>query len=557
MTEQVEKNSRGNDSRYEFQGLGVNPGKVIGPVCLYSAAHHKAVKEYSIPDTDISLELRTFENALRSCSEEFEASAASVTSKVGAAEAEIFLTQKHIMNDAVIVDRIRNAITHGRKNAEYAVFEAFSEFEEKFKAMENPYLRERAGDISELRGLLLAKIQKAKPRFVCEGQDYCQRGKNRIIVAEELTVDMMARMNFEKVRGLATEHGGVTSHAAIIARSLGIPAVSGLRDIMRYAKCGDRILLDGNLGMAYLNPADAFVDRVLPPAEPVEEYPATSLNSPDGMEAQANASSIDDVAQAHAVNADGIGLFRTEICFLKADRLLDEEEQFAFYSKVAETLPGKKVTFRLLDVGGDKPLPFLRIKKESNPYLGWRGARFLLGNPDIFMMQVRALVRLSKAHKIRILFPMVIDALQQRMLIDAVKETIMAVEGRPDNIELGAMFEVPSACLQARELYKSIDFGSVGSNDLIQYLFAVDRTNEQVSDGYDPQHPILWNILEDLVLAARDAGKGLSICGEMAGREGIAGRLLTIGIRSMSVSPRLIPQVRREMFRFADGNTVT
>jgi phosphotransferase system enzyme I (PtsI) len=270
------------------------------------------------------------------------------------------------------------------------------------------------------------------------------------------------------------------------------------------------------------------------------------------MEALANASSIDDVLQARAANADGIGLFRTEILFLKADRLLDENEQYAVYERAVLGLSGKIVTFRLLDIGGDKPLPFLRIKKESNPYLGWRGARFLLGNPDIFSMQVRALVRLSDRHKLRILFPMVVDAAQQGKLIDAVREIIVTGQGRSENIELGVMFEVPSACLQARDLYKQIDFGSIGSNDLIQYLFAVDRTNEQVSDGYDPDHPILWTILRDLVEAARDAGKSLSICGEMAGREGMVERLLSIGIRSLSVSPRLITQVRREMLRYVD-----
>ena len=180
------------------------------------------------------------------------------------------------------------------------------------------------------------------------------------------------------------------------------------------------------------------------------------------MEALANASSIDDVVQARAFNADGIGLFRTEISFLKADRLLDEEEQFAFYSQIAEALPGKIITFRLLDVGGDKPLPFLRIKKESNPYLGWRGARFLLGNPDIFLMQVRALVRLSRRHKIRILFPMVVDAMQLRMLVEAVSETILTSEGTPDNIQLGVMFEVPSACMQAREFVQKHGFRQCG-----------------------------------------------------------------------------------------------
>ena len=537
--------------RREFQGLAVNSGKVIGPACLYSAEHHQSAKEYRLVDKEVGPELALFENALRTYSQELESIARSIASKVGKAEAEIFITQKHIMNDGMIVGRIRETITKEKKNAEYAIFEAFSGYEEKFKAMDNPYLRERAADIGEIRRRLLDNIRKTKPRFVCEGQQHCQRGANRVIVAEELTVDMMAHMNFEKVRGLVTEHGGVTSHAAIIARSLGIPAISGVHDIMRYVRCGDQVLLDGDKGIVYLNPGDDSIARVLPPATEVHRGAAAVPSTPAGMEALANASSIDDVLQARAVNADGIGLFRTEILFLKADRLLDEKEQYAYYAKVLAGLPGKPVTFRLLDVGGDKPLPFLRIKKESNPYLGWRGARFLLGNPDIFGMQMRALARLSKDNRIRILIPMVIDAAQQRLLVKAAKETILTGGGVAENIELGVMFEVPSACLQAREIFKQIDFGSVGSNDLIQYLFAVDRNNEQVSQGYDPDHPILWELLRDLVLAARDAGKGLSMCGEMAGREGMAGRLLAIGLRSLSVSPRLITQVRREMAGYA------
>jgi phosphoenolpyruvate-protein phosphotransferase (PTS system enzyme I) len=382
---------------------------------------------------------------------------------------------------------------------------------------------------------------------VCEGQPYCSRGANRIIVAEELTADMMTRMNFEKVRGLITEHGGVSSHAAIIARSIGIPAISGVRDIMKFVKCGDSILLDGDKGRVYLHPPAEVINRILPQQTAQAASVDVSLITPPGMEVLANASSIEDVRKAFAVNADGIGLFRTEILFLKADRLLSEEEQYDFYSQVVAAMPGKTVTFRLLDVGGDKPLPFLRLKKENNPYLGWRGARFLLGNPDIFSLQIRSLVKLSMSGPVRILFPMIVDAAQQEILIKAIKEILITASGNAENIKIGAMFEVPSACLQAREIYKHVDFGSIGSNDLIQYLFAVDRTNEQVSSDYDPQHPILWKLLEEIAIAAREMKKELSICGEMAGREGMVGRFLDIGIKSLSVSPRLIPQVRRAM----------
>jgi phosphoenolpyruvate-protein kinase (PTS system EI component) len=215
-------------------------------------------------------------------------------------------------------------------------------------------------------------------------------------------------------------------------------------------------------------------------------------------------------------------------------------------------MQGKPVTFRLLDIGGDKPLPFLRMKKEANPYLGWRGARFLLGNIEMFRTQVRALSRLSIDWKVKILIPMVIDIEQW---LELKKNAIEAIRSLPsynmDNIELGAMFEVPSAFLQADELYRNIDFGSVGSNDLIQYLFAIDRTNEMVSQDYNPEHPVLWKLLTSLSTTSSVHGKPLSICGELAGREGYSARLLDSGITSLSVSPRLIPRVRNEMARYA------
>ena len=535
----------------EFSGLAINGGKVAAPACLYSAERHKGVPEYGLSSDEVAEDLLRFEAALKLCSEELEDIALNVTSKVGVVEAEIFITQKHILNDAAIVDQIRNGIREQKRNAEFVVFDVYNSYEEKFISMDNNYLRERAADISEIRTRLLNKMRNTKPGLVCEGQPQCLRGANRIIIAEELTADMMTSMNFEKVRGFVTEHGGVSSHAAIIARSIGIPAVSGILDIMKVVSCGDMIMIDGDNGKVYLKPSEDLIRNAIPPPIVEGDREEATLTTPDGMEVLANASSLEDVRKAVAVNADGIGLFRTEIHFLKADRLLDEDEQYAFYSQVTAAMSGRKVTFRLLDVGGDKPLPFLRLKKENNPYLGWRGARFLLGNPDIFSSQIRALIRLSHNGPVRILFPMIVDAAQQQLLIKAVREMIVTVSGVSENINLGAMFEVPSAVMQAREIYKLVDFGSIGSNDLIQYLFAVDRTNERVSSDFDPEHPVLWKLLKELALVAQEANKDLSICGEMAGREGMARRFLDIGINSLSVSPRLIAQVRGAMTEYA------
>jgi phosphotransferase system enzyme I (PtsI) len=537
----------------EFEGLAINPGKVMAPACMYSSDLHKSVEEYVVAESEIDSELERFDLALAESSRELEEISVKVADKVGNVEAEIFMVQKHIMNDDAIIRKIREGVRERKQNVEAVIADVYHSFEEKFKSMDNMYLRERGSDIREIRRRLLDKLKKETRGFECEGQAHCQRGANRIIVAEEFTADMMAHMNFERVRGFVTEHGGVSSHAAIIARSLGIPAITGVRGITQHVRCSDIVLVDGDSGKVYLMPTEETIKKVITVVD-VQTSNRCMIVSPPGTEVLANASILEDVRQAKQLKADGIGLFRTEIMFIREDRLLSEDEQTNRYGTIAGEMGNKPVTFRLLDVGGDKPLPFLRIQKESNPYLGWRGARFLLGNPDIFGAQVRSLARVARNRKIRILFPMVVDERQQKELVDGVRGIFSSVSGAAENIELGAMFEVPSACMQAKEIFKHVDFGSIGSNDLIQYLFAVDRNNEQVSADYNPSHPILWNLLGDLVDAAREAGKPLSICGEMAGREGFAARLIDIGIKSLSVSPRLIPQVRTELMDHHESN---
>lgn len=535
----------------QFSGVSINSGRVSGKVCLYSAERHKAVPEFLLTDEAlVDDEVRKFDEVLSECSMELDAIARQVELSVGKAESEIFITQKHIMNDPKVVDAVTLMVTHDKRNLEWAVSEVLSGFEDAFAKLDNQYLRERASDIGEIRRRLLGRITKAKSGLLCEGQAHCGRGANRIIVANELSADMVAGMNLEKVLGFVTEHGGITSHAAIIARSLGVPALSGIHGIMEFVRCGDSIVIDGDGGTVYLNPDEATIAELLP-VEQVQADLACALNTPTGMTLYANASTMEDVKQASAMGADGIGLLRTEILFIKAERLLDENEQFAFYSTIADMMKGKPVTFRMLDVGGDKPLSFLRIKKEENPYLGWRGARYLLGNTDIFTTQIRALARVSRIAPIRILFPMIIDADQQRALLTLARTAIADLDIAPGAIEFGAMFEVPSAFIDADLILEQVEFASIGSNDLIQYLFAIDRNNEMVSQDYKPEHPVLWKLLHTLSEAAKAQGKPLSICGEMAARDGMQHRLLDIGISILSVTPRMLPRVRNEMARYA------
>ncbi|MBD3319790.1 MAG: phosphoenolpyruvate--protein phosphotransferase [Chitinivibrionales bacterium] len=535
----------------EFSGLSISSGKVVAPACLYSIVHNRNISRRTLKsDEEVDRELERFDSALAFCSSHLEKIAVEASETVGMPESQVFITQKNIMNDAAIVEAVRKLVREQHINIEQAINHVYNEYEDKFAGLDNEYLRERSTDMGEIRRRLLDRLNNTSPGFACKGQVHCSEGRDSVIVAEELSADMMVHMDLTKVLAIVTEHGGISSHAAIIARSVGIPAVTGVKNIMEHVGCRTKVLVDGDEGCVIVNPTEEVIRQCIP-AEPVRTDDVCVISTPEGMGLYANASLVEDVHHAEAFRADGIGLFRTEIIFMRAERLLDENEQYEYYSQVRDSLPGKPVTFRLLDVGGDKELPFLRIEKESNPYLGWRGARFLLGSPEVFSAQVRGLLRLSETGPVKILFPMIVDARQFEQLRKGVLDLIPSTRARAENVKIGAMFEVPSACYQAEKILSQADFASIGSNDLLQYLFAVDRNNELVSSDYNPEHPVLWDVLRDLSSTARRMNKPITICGEMAGRKGMATRLLDTGLRLLSVSPRLIPRVRNEMAEYA------
>jgi len=493
------------------------------------------------------LKTRRFEGAFEKSQRDLEQAAKNVAETIGKAEAEIFTAQKHIMADPSLLNSVRHAIREEKRNVEHAVHSVLHDYESRFASVENEYLRERVNDIVEIRRRLMDHLHDSPSGgFQCEGQQQCRRGADRIIVAQELTPSMIANIDVSKVRGFVTEHGGFSSHAAILARSIGVPAVSGIHDIMAIIECGHALLVDGDSGTVYVEPDEKTI-RTLVPAAVIRAEEACALTSPEGVQVMANVNLAEDIDAVEKVNGDGIGLFRTEFLFIRANRLLSEEDQADYYKKVVSRLNGKPVTFRLLDVGGDKPLPFLEQEKEDNPYLGLRGSRFLLHQPELFRTQVRALARATEAGMIRMLFPMVIDTIQLGKLLRQTDAALDGLAYRKENLRIGVMFEVVSAVLQAETILNQVDFGSIGTNDLVQYLFAVDRNNEYVFQDYNPDHDVLWLLLKQLADAAKKTGRPLSICGEMASQPGMAARLHDIGITSFSVSPRFIPQVRTEI----------
>ncbi|HIJ65299.1 MAG TPA: phosphoenolpyruvate--protein phosphotransferase [Candidatus Hydrogenedentes bacterium] len=527
-----------------FTGLPLSSGVAVAKVCLLSDSRHVDVPRYVVGSTGVERERQRFKTALETLSTRLDALIQEATKRIGRAEAEIFVAQKMIIEDDAVHAKVLEDIKQGEHTAEFAVDRVFSSYEELLLEVTNQYAQERASDIGEIKRRLLDVLRNTAPVFRCGNHDYCQRGRDKIVVVQELTP--MLTMDLDKSQTLAfvTERGGAMSHAAILARALGIPAVSGIRDIHTQLSCGTEVLVDGNKGEVV----------AWPTAESLASYPSAATSSIqqiepveplEGLTVMANISHAADVSEAAAMKAEGIGLYRTEFEFLAAGRPLTEDEQYERYATVLEAMDGKPVYFRLLDVGGDKSLPFLNLPAEENPHLGFRGARLLEARPDLLRPQARALARASTHGAVYVMYPMVVD-LKQFLTLKGL--FCRQVADLPKHeLKHGVMFEVPGLCLEAREVFKHADFGSIGSNDLIQYLFAVDRNNERVAYDHSPDRAVFWTLLRAIAEAAAENRRPLSLCGELAGLPQYLPRLLEMNIRTLSVSARSIPSLRRAM----------
>ena len=523
----------------EFRGLAVSPGQVMARVCLFRQALHENVPEYRVAGEAKKEERHRLQEAVAVVLDRLEGLQEVVRDRVGPAEAEIFSVQRAILEDPALESQLMDAVDQGR-NAEVAVKQTLEAYETRMRELDSDYQSERAGDLGELKRRLLGQLVQTTSAFACENEPYCQRGKGRIVVTEALTPSLALELNSDDIRGLVTERGGATSHAAILARGLGIPAVSGVPHIHDLVACGTEVLLDGDAGEVVVWPSEATMAgvqvrvpaKVEGPAEPVE-----------GLRVLANLSIAEEADLADRHQAEGVGLYRTEMEFFAAYRLLDEDAQADRYGRVVRAMAGRPVAFRLLDLGGDKPSHLFEFPDEENPSLGLRGLRYLLNHPDLLKTQARALARASREGPVQVMYPMVTGSAQFERARALFREAVRDLAA--GRIEHGPMFEVPSAVLEADALLAEADFASVGSNDLLQYLFAVDRNNVHVASDYVPDQPVFWQVLEDVARAAREAGVPLSICGELAAEPAYIGRLMALGYRTVSVSVRLIPSIRR------------
>jgi len=529
------------NAEMHFKGLPVSGGLAVARVCRFMAAAHNQVPTYRVEGAEaIVREQGRLHQAVRDVVRHLESLRRTVADRVGAAEAEIFVAQKMILGDAALAREMDHAVVQGA-NAETAVLATLDAYESRLVRVDNQYLKERASDIGELKRRVLGVLGATMPAFTCAGEEHCQRGRERIVVTQELTPALTLELDTHEVLGIVTERGGPTSHAAILARALGIPAVSGIPDVHQFVTCGTEVLVDGDRGEVVVWPTEETVSHTTVSRPPAAARQASVVAPVEGLRVMANINLAGEAAEACRMEAEGIGLYRTEFEFFAAGRVLSEDEQAARYAAVVDAMGGRPVYIRLLDLGGDKPSPLFRFPREDNPALGLRGARFLLAEPELLRAQARALARASERGPIRVMYPMIVDAEQFLTLRRRFDEAVADLpRGR---LQHGAMLEVPSAVLQARELCEAGEFVSIGSNDLVQYLFAVDRSNDRVAYDYTPDRPVFWRLLGDVVRAA--AGRPVSVCGEMAADPRYVAHLMAAGIEAVSVSARHIPTVRR------------
>lgn len=533
-----------------LQGHPLSEGSVVARACMFNEGRHNNLPMYKVDGAELEHQKERVRRAIRAASERLQKLQDEVAIRLGKAEAEIFVAQRMILEDEALQSEVDVLIQEEGANAEAAVTRVLDRYEARLQEVDDEYIKDRASDFGEAKRRLLDAMSNTQPELRCAGEEHCRRGRNRIVIAEELTPSLTVELDTQHLLGIVAERGGANSHGAILARALGIPAISGIPGVRNLIDCGTELFVDGTTGELVIWPEEETISRArttradgvrLP--QPVDPVP--------GLRVMANLRIADDVQDALDMKAEGVGLYRTEIEVLAEGRLLTEEESYTRYLAVARAMNGHPVTYRLFDIGSDKPLPFLSFPPEQNPSLGWRGSRLLLERKDLFRAQARAMARVSQSVPVHVLYPMIVDEEQFVAVRDAFLEAVADLS--PGTIYHGAMFEVPSACLRAGEILDEADFGSIGTNDLFQYLFAVDRNNELVAADFDPDHPAFWQVIRDLVAAAKARGKEMTVCGEMASDPRCVRKLMEAGIDTVSVNPRSVPVVRTAASRGGAG----
>lgn len=521
-------------------------------------------KAYLLVEPDLSFsnektdqpeaEVQKFNEALNNSKIELTKIRNHAEEQLGADKAAIFDAHLLVLDDPELIQPIEEKIKNESASAPQALTEVTQNFITIFESMDNEYMKERAADIRDVAKRVLAHIlgvELPNPSIIDESV---------IIVAHDLTPSDTAQLNKQYVQGFVTNIGGRTSHSAIMSRSLEIPAVVGTKSISESVQQGDMVIVDGLTGDVIVNPSDDeikayqhkresfFADREA--LKQLRDEPSKTLDGHE-VELAANIGTPNDLEGVHNNGAEGIGLYRTEFLYMGRDNMPTEDEQFEAYKKVLESMEGKRVVVRTLDIGGDKELPYLNLPEEMNPFLGYRAIRLCLDQPEIFRPQLRALLRASAYGKLNIMFPMVATIQEFRdakaLLLEEKENLKQEVVEVSDDIELGIMVEIPATAALADVFAKEVDFFSIGTNDLIQYTMAADRMSERVSYLYQPYNPSILRLIKQVIDASHQEGKWTGMCGEMAGDETAIPLLIGLGLDEFSMSATSILKARRQI----------
>ncbi|GIO87883.1 phosphoenolpyruvate-protein phosphotransferase [Paenibacillus faecis] len=507
---------------------------------------------------DPAAELARLEQALATSQQELEAIKERTLQELGAKKAEIFESHLLILNDPELLTPVRDKIAEEKVSAEYALDETAKQFISMFENMKSAYLQERAADMRDVTKRVLTHLLGLK--YV----NPAEISEEVIVIAEDLTPSDTAQLNRKYVKGFTTNIGGRTSHSAIMARSLEIPAVVGTKDVLSRVEAGDTVIVDGLGGTVIVNPAPEVLeeykvkrDQYLRQIEEWKKLREVPTVSKDGVhvELAANIGTPNDVAGVLENGGEGVGLYRTEFLYMGRTELPSEDVQFNAYKTVLEKMEGKPVVVRTLDIGGDKELPYLDLPKEMNPFLGFRAVRLCLDRKDIFRTQLRALLRASTYGNLRIMFPMIatLDEFRQAkaLLLEEKQKLVSEGVAVSDEIQLGIMVEIPSTAILADQFAKEVDFFSIGTNDLIQYTMAADRMNERVSYLYQPYNPAILRLVKMVIDAAHKEGRWAGMCGEMAGDATAIPLLLGLGLDEFSMSATSILPARSQIAKLS------